>query len=132
MLAIALLTSVNIEKPLNVYGEPLQSCCTDPMTGFYRDGVCNTGRDDHGTHVVCAIMTQEFLDFTLEQGNDLITPRPHYNFPGLKPGDGWCLCAIRWYEAYEAGKAPKVRLASTHKKALNYIPIQALEEMKTN
>lgn len=116
----------------NVLGTPLQLCCTDPMTGFYRDGICNTGRDDFGTHVVCAVMTAEFLDFTRNRGNDLCTPRPEYRFPGLKPGDGWCLCALRWKEAYDAGVAPLVRLASTHEKALEFIPLEALESHKVN
>lgn len=111
----------------NVLGEPLQSCCTDPMTGFYRDGVCNTGPDDFGTHVVCAEMTAEFLSFTKSKGNDLSTPRPEYRFPGLKPGDGWCLCALRWKEAYEAGVAPPVRLASTHEKALEFVDLKVLK-----
>lgn len=111
----------------NVLGEPLQSCCTDPMTGFYRDGVCNTGPDDFGTHVVCAEMTAEFLSFTKSRGNDLSTPRPEYRFPGLKPGDGWCLCALRWKEAYEAGVAPPVRLAATHENALEFVDLKALQ-----
>lgn len=97
------------------------------MTGFYRDGVCNTGPDDFGTHVVCAEMTAEFLSFTKSKGNDLSTPRPEYRFPGLKPGDGWCLCALRWREAYEAGVAPPVRLASTHGKALEFVDLKVLK-----
>lgn len=111
----------------NVLGEPLQSCCTDPMTGFYRDGVCNTGPDDYGTHVVCAEMTAEFLAFTKSKGNDLSTPRPEYQFPGLQPGDGWCLCALRWKEAFEAGMQPPVRLTSTHEKALEFIDLDVLK-----
>ncbi len=98
------------------------------MTGFYRDGVCNTGPQDHGTHVVCAVMTEEFLQFTKSRGNDLSTPIPMYRFPGLKPGDGWCLCALRWKEAYDAGHAPPVILEATHEKALNYIEMDTLLE----
>lgn len=112
----------------NVYGEPLASCCTDPMTGFYRDGFCNTGKADVGTHVMCAVVSEEFLSFTAARGNDLSTPRPEYQFPGLKPGDGWCLCALRWREAHEAGKAPKLRLHATHEKALEFVPLEVLEQ----
>lgn len=111
----------------NVFGEALASCCTDPMTGFYRDGFCNTGKADVGTHVVCAIVTEEFLEFTKSRGNNLSSPVPEYNFPGLNPGDGWCLCALRWKEAYEAGLAPPVKLEATHQKALQYIPLEALK-----
>lgn len=115
------------EKAENVLGTDLKTCCTDPMTGFYRDGKCNTGPSDYGTHVVCAEMTQAFLEFTKSKGNDLSTPIPEYNFPGLKPGDKWCLCALRWREAQQAGKAPKVVLESTHKKALEYVRMEDLE-----
>lgn len=111
----------------NVIGEPLQSCCTDPMTGFYRNGFCETGREDYGTHVVCARMTEEFLTYTKSRGNDLSTPVPEYRFPGLEPGDGWCLCALRWREALEAGVAPPVYLESTHQKALDYIRLEDLK-----
>ena len=114
----------------NVLGTELQACCTDPMTGFYRDGLCRTGELDSGRHVVCAVMTDEFLTFSKARGNDLITPLPAYDFPGLKAGDGWCLCALRWKEAYEAGVAPPVRLESTHEKALNFIPFAALLDHK--
>lgn len=112
----------------NVLGETLQACCYQPLTGFYRDGFCNTGPQDYGTHTVCAVMTKDFLAFTLAKGNDLSTPLPQYNFPGLKPGDKWCLCALRWYEAYKAGHAPNVILAATNKKTLEYIPLATLEE----
>lgn len=115
-----------MEEAKNVFGEPLESCCTDPVTGFYRDGHCNTGPQDHGTHVVCAVMTEAFLQFTKSKGNDLSTPVPMYRFPGLKPGDGWCLCALRWKEAYEAGAAPAVVLEATHEKALAYIEMDML------
>jgi uncharacterized protein (DUF2237 family) len=112
----------------NVLGGKLQPCCTDPMTGFFRDGFCRTVAEDRGTHVVCAVVTREFLDFTRSRGNDLSTPRPEFDFPGLKPGDGWCLCALRWKEAWEAGVAPAVKLESTHEKALEFIPLAALKE----
>lgn len=110
----------------NVLGTPLGMCCSNPMTGFYRDGYCKTGEEDRGTHVVCAQMTQEFLDFTLSRGNDLSTPRPNYLFPGLKPGDKWCLCALRWKEAFEANCAPPVVLESTHEEALECIKLEDL------
>ena len=112
----------------NVFGKPLAPCSTAPMTGFYRDGYCKTGDADVGSHVVAAIVTQEFLDFTHSRGNDLQTPRPIYDFPGLKAGDGWCLCALRWREAHEAGVAPPVKLEATHVKALNYIPLETLKK----
>ena len=114
------------KQPKNVFGTPLQSCCTDPMTGFYRDGRCVTGPQDHGKHVVCAKVTEEFLQFSKGRGNDLITPLPAYNFPGLKPGDRWCLCASRWKEAYEAEAAPPVHLEATHEAALRYVTMDAL------
>ncbi len=120
----------DIHIPKNVLGEELELCCTDPMTGFYRTGYCATGTDDRGVHVVCAIMTEEFLNYTKAQGNDLCTPRPYYNFPGLKAGDQWCLCALRWREAYQTGHAPPVILASTHEKALQYIPLEDLQKME--
>ncbi len=110
------------DAPLNVFGKPLQSCSMQPLTGFYRDGHCTTGSSDAGRHVVCANVTQPFLEYSQAQGNDLTTPRPEHGFPGLKPGDAWCLCAARWLEAYEAGAAPPVNLASTHAKALEVIP----------
>lgn len=113
----------------NVLGSELESCCTNPMTGFYRDGLCNTGAGDLGAHLVCAQMTQEFLDFSKSRGNDLITPNPIYGFPGLKPGDRWCLCASRWQEALQAGVAPPVLLKSTHALALEYV---TLDELKAN
>jgi uncharacterized protein len=98
----------------------------DPLTGFYRDGCCNTGDEDHGVHTVCAVMTQEFLEFSKKAGNDLSTPRSIYNFPGLKEGDRWCLCAPRWVEAWNEGKAPKVILQATHEKTLDYISLDVL------
>lgn len=111
----------------NVLGTALQPCSTDPMTGFFRDGCCKTGPNDTGSHTVCAVMTAEFLAFTRAQGNDLSTPRPEYRFPGLKPGDRWCLCAVRWREAHEAGVAPPVALDATHAKALEVIDRDTLE-----
>jgi uncharacterized protein (DUF2237 family) len=110
----------------NVFGENLMTCSTEPMTGYYRNGCCETGEDDFGTHTVCAVMTKEFLEFSLSRGNDLITPRPEYAFPGLKPGDKWCLCASRWVEAYREGVAPKVILEATHEKTLQYVPLDKL------
>ena len=118
----------------NVFGEPLQICCTKPMTGYFRDGLCRTISEDRGTHTVCAIMTNDFLAFSALQGNDLITPMPYYEFPGLKEGDKWCLCASRWVEAEKAGKAPKVILEATHEKTLEYTTIDTLikHAFKTN
>jgi uncharacterized protein len=112
----------------NVLGSELQTCCTDPMTGFFRTGSCETGPQDSGTHVICARLTAEFLSFTKAQGNDLSTPNPAYNFPGLNPGDCWCLCANRWREALQAGVAPPVNLAATHIAALNYVSLADLQQ----
>lgn len=112
--------------PTNVLGEPLEPCSVDPLTGFFRDGSCRTNEMDHGTHVICARVTEEFLAFSRERGNDLITPRPEYDFPGLKPGDRWCLCALRWKEALRAGVAPPVSLASTHQRALEFVELDEL------
>lgn len=114
----------------NVLGTTLKSCCTDPLTGYFRDGNCRTGAMDGGSHVICAIMTEEFLTYTKDRGNDLSTPRPEVGFPGLKPGDGWCLCALRWKEAYEAGYAPEVDMEATHEAALNYIDFADLLNKK--
>ncbi|MBJ7327046.1 MAG: DUF2237 domain-containing protein [Chthoniobacterales bacterium] len=115
-------------KARNVLGEPLQPCSFAPATGFFRDGHCHTCAQDHGSHTVCAVMTAEFLDFSKSQGNDLTTPMPQYDFAGLKPGDHWCLCAGRWMEACEAGKAPKVNLAATNQAALAIVPLAMLQE----
>ena len=109
---------------VNVMGTPLQECSTDPLTGFFRDGCCNTGADDLGIHTVCALVTEEFLAFSKEAGNDLSTPRP--GFPGLQSGDRWCLCAPRWQEAHEASMAPPVLLAATHILSLEWVDAQAL------
>jgi uncharacterized protein len=112
----------------NVLGGTLESCCNSPVTGYYRDGVCRTGAGDVGTHVICAQVTEEFLAFTKAIGNNLSTPLPMYNFPGLKPGDRWCLCASRWKEALDAGIAPPVILESTHIAALEYVSLQELQQ----
>lgn len=112
----------------NVFGEPLETCSDDPVTGFYRNGCCDSGEDDRGDHMVCVIMTSEFLDFSKSKGNDLSTPIPQYNFPGLKPGDRWCLCAPRWREAYEAGMAPDVVLEATNELTLNIVSMEMLLE----
>lgn len=110
----------------NVLGNKLEVCCTSPVTGFYRDGCCETGPDDQGVHVVCAQVTEAFLAFTQSQGNDLSTPR--FGFPGLKPGDRWCLCAGRWQEAQEAGVAPPVVLSATHEAVLKYVTLDDLKQ----
>lgn len=120
-------TNMQIEESINVLGEKLEICGTDPETGFYRDGCCNTGPDDHGSHTVCVVMTDEFLDFSKARGNDLSTPVPAFGFPGLKAGDGWCLCAPRWHEAFEAGTAPRVRLRATHQGALQHCALGDLK-----
>ena len=111
---------------LNVFGTPLQCCCTSPMTGFFRDGFCKTTKDDYGTHTVCAIVTKEFLEHSASKGNDLITPIPQWNFPGLKPGDKWCLCISRWLQTEKVGKAPFIILEATHIKSLQYTSLEHL------
>ena len=110
----------------NALGEPLQPCSMEPVTGFYRDGCCNTGPEDMGSHTVCVVMTARFLEFSRAVGNDLSTPAPQYGFAGLKPGARWCLCAPRWKEAFDAGAAPKVVLESTHEEALEYAELSEL------
>lgn len=112
----------------NVFGEALECCCTDPMTGYFRDGYCHTNAQDFGTHIVCAEVTDAFLEYSKNLGNDLITPRPEYHFPGLKAGDNWCLCISRWLEAKDAGVAPPINLNATEISALKYI---TLKELKT-
>lgn len=109
---------------LNVFGEELMVCSSEPMTGYYRNGCCETGADDLGTHTVCAVMSDEFLQFSFDKGNDLITPIPQWSFSGLKAGDKWCLCANRWMEAYRAGCAPKVILEACNEKTLEYISLE--------
>ena len=116
-----------VPRGLNVLGTELVPCSYDPLTGYFRDGCCNTDENDRGSHVMCAKVSQEFLDFSLRQGNDLITPRPEYRFQGLKAGDRWCLCALRWKQAYEAGVAPQVILESTHIHALDYVTLEQLQ-----
>lgn len=115
------------QDALNVLGAPLVPCSYDPLTGYYRDGCCNTDAHDHGSHVVCAKVTAAFLAFSRQRGNDLVTPIPEYRFAGLKPGDRWCLCARRWKEALDAGVAPPVVLASTHLKALEFVTLAELQ-----
>ncbi|MEM7544438.1 MAG: DUF2237 domain-containing protein [Pseudomonadota bacterium] len=117
-----------IEPSLNVFGETLHPCSNDPVTGFFRNGCCDTSALDQGSHTVCAVMTRDFLEFSKARGNDLSTPRPEFGFAGLKPGDQWCLCAARWAEAFAHGKAPKVRLSSTHIRALD---IASLDELRS-
>jgi uncharacterized protein (DUF2237 family) len=113
--------------PRNVLGGLLRPCSERPLTGFYRDGCCNTGEDDAGMHVTCVEVTAEFLEFSKSRGNDLTTPRPEFGFPGLQPGDRWCLCAARWMEAAEAGIAPRIVLAATHEAMLDYAPLSILK-----
>jgi uncharacterized protein (DUF2237 family) len=117
-----------MDEQKNVLGGPLVVCSVAPMTGFYRDGQCNTGPDDLGRHCVCILATADFLNFSKSRGNDLSTPMPQYRFPGLKPGDRWCLCAARWYEAWEAGYAPYVVLEATNIATLELIPLETLQE----
>jgi uncharacterized protein (DUF2237 family) len=113
---------------INVFGEKLQECGCHPMTGFFRDGYCNTDYSDRGMHTVCCEVTEEFLEFSKKVGNDLSTPKPEFGFVGLKPGDHWCLCAGRWLDAYKAGKAPLVKLEACHEETLAIIPLEALKE----
>jgi uncharacterized protein (DUF2237 family) len=117
---------ITMDDSVNVFGEALESCSENPMTGFFRDGCCNTSDDDLGSHTVCVQVTQEFLEFSRFRGNDLSTPRPEFGFAGLKPGDRWCLCAARWKEAYEAGMAPRVYLRATHKGALEIVSLDLM------
>lgn len=114
----------------NVFGNPIIPCSMMPLTGFYRDGCCTTGAEDIGLHLVCIVATADFLAFSKQKGNDLSTPRPEYRFAGVKPGDRWCLCAMRWVEAYEFHKAPPVILESTNREVLRYIPFETLLEYK--
>ena len=116
------------DPEINVLGNKLEPCSTDPVTGFFRDGACNTCAEDHGSHTVCAIMTAEFLAYSKYVGNDLSTPRPEFLFPGLKPGDAWCLCASRFMQAADEGAAPRIRLAATPQRALDIVPMNVLAE----
>lgn len=133
ILSILISSEVMAEKTAeNINGGSLQICSLKPMTGFFRDGYCNTNYRDHGTHVVCAIMTDEFLKFTKSKGNDLSTPKPEYRFQGLKAGDKWCLCALRWKEAYDNNKAPELDINATNAKALDFIAKTTLEDFKAD
>ena len=119
---------MKIDESLNVFGEPLELCGADPVTGFLRDGKCNTCKEDTGSHTVCVEVTRTFLEFSRFRGNDLSTPMPEYNFPGLQPGDSWCLCAGRWLEAAENNMAPRVHLKRTHIRALDIVPFELLKK----
>lgn len=116
------------DEPVNVMGGLLEPCSNDPLTGFFRDGHCNTCAEDRGSHTVCALMTAEFLAYSKYVGNDLSTPRLEFNFPGLKPGDQWCLCAARFLQAHDEGCAPQVRLEATHERALDIVPLEVLKQ----
>jgi uncharacterized protein (DUF2237 family) len=119
---------MSMDESVNVFDEPLETCGEDPVTGFFRDGCCNTSIHDQGSHTVCVEVTQDFLQYSRFRGNDLSTPVPQYGFPGLKPGDTWCLCAARWLEAYNHKMAPRVYLMRTHKKALDIVPLELLKQ----
>jgi len=123
---------MEIDKSLNVFGEKLQSCSDDPLTGFLRDGCCNTNDHDVGSHTVCIKITSEFLEYSRFRGNDLSTPASEHGFPGLKPGDKWCLCALRWLEAYQHDMAPNIVLASTHQRASEIIPMELLRSFASD
>ena len=122
------MAEIQIDESLNVFDEPLSPCSEEPVTGFFRDGCCNTNDQDVGSHTVCIQVTEEFLQYSRFVGNDLSTPVPEFGFPGLKPGDRWCLCAPRWMEAYERNMAPKVFLTCTHRRALEVIPLEVLRQ----
>jgi len=117
-----------MDESLNVFDEALESCSEQPLTGFFRDGCCNTSDQDVGSHTVCVQVTADFLEFSRFRGNDLSTPQPEFGFPGLEPGDRWCLCAARWLEAHQHGMAPKVYLRRTHKRALEIVPMATLRK----
>jgi len=123
---------MEIHPSINVYGKELETCCEDPKTGFFRNGMCDTCSEDRGVHTVCILATEEFLSFSKSVGNDLSTPNLEFEFPGLKPGDRWCLCALRWQEAYEQGKAPPVFLESTHEETLKFVDINLLQKFGVN
>jgi uncharacterized protein (DUF2237 family) len=120
------MIAMEMDESVNVFGEPLETCSADPLTGFFRDGCCNTSGQDAGSHTVCVELTREFLEFSRSRGNDLMTPIPAYGFPGLRAGQRWCLCAARWLEAQRAGKAPRVHLRRTHRRALETVPMDVL------
>jgi len=123
---------MDIYLSINVYGKELETCCDNPKTGFFRNGMCDTCKEDIGIHTVCILATEDFLVFSGAVGNDLSTPRPEFNFPGLKPGNRWCLCAMRWKEAYEQGKAPPVFLESTHEATLKLVDFNILQQYAVN
>ena len=123
---------MDIYLSINVYGKELDTCCDNPKTGFFRNGMCDTCKEDLGVHTVCILATEEFLVFSKGAGNDLSTPRPEFNFLGLKPGNRWCLCAMRWKEAYEQGKAPPVFLESTHEATLKLVDFNILQQYAVN
>ncbi len=123
---------MEIYPSINVFGKELEMCCENPETGFFRNGMCDTCREDQGVHTVCILATEEFLKFSKSAGNDLSTPQPEFEFPGLKPGDRWCLCALRWQEAYDQGKAPPVFLESTHEKTLELVDFNLLQQYAVN
>ena len=123
---------MEIYPSINVFGKELEMCCENPETGFFRNGMCDTCREDQGVHTVCILATEEFLIFSKAVGNDLSTPHPEFEFPGLKPGDRWCLCALRWQEAYEQGKAPPVYLESTHENTLKLVDFNLLQKFAVN
>ena len=118
----------SVEKQKNVFGEEIETCCESPITGFFRDGFCHTDDTDKGVHTICVSMTEDFLEFSKSKGNDLSTPRPEFNFPGLKEGDGWCLCAERWVEAYEVSMAPKLYIKRTNLRTLDIVPLEILKK----
>ena len=118
----------SVEKQKNVFGEEIETCCESPITGFFRDGFCHTDDRDEGVHTICVSMTEDFLEFSKSKGNDLSTPRPEFNFPGLKEGDGWCLCAERWVEAYEVSMAPKLYIKRTNLRTLDIVPLEILKK----
>ena len=118
----------SVEKQKNVFGEEIETCCESPITGFFRDGFCHTDDTDEGVHTICVSMAKDFLEFSKSKGNDLSTPRPEFNFPGLKEGDSWCLCAERWVEAYEVSMAPKLYIKRTNLRTLDIVPLEILKK----
>lgn len=125
------MRAIEVDPSINVLGEPLESCSSEPVTGFFRNGSCDTCAEDAGSHTVCAVMTADFLAFSRSVGNDLSTPRLEFGFEGLSPGDQWCLCAARFLQAYQAGRAPRIRLRATHRRALEIVPLDVLREYAT-
>jgi len=118
----------SVEKQKNVFGEEIETCCESPITGFFRDGFCHTDDTDEGVHTICVSMTEDFLEFSKSKGNDLSTPRPEFNFPGVNEGDSWCLCAERWAEAYESNMAPKLYIKKTNIRTLDIVPLELLKK----